>query len=111
MPVIVFARGAGSKHGTVAAETGAQAISVEQSMELEAVLRMVPAVCAIQGNLDPVLLLAGGDQLAARVGTMLRGIPMQRHVFNLGHGIKPMTKPEHVAETIAAVRAFDARPA
>lgn len=110
VPIIVFARGAGSKHGHVAAETGAQAVGVEQSMELGAVLETVPAGCAVQGNLDPVSLLAGGEELAARVDDLLRGVPMQRHVFNLGHGIKPTTDPAHVGQAIAAVRAFDARP-
>ena len=75
VPMIVFARGAGSKHGHVAAETGAQAVGVEQSMELGAVLETVPAGCAVQGNLDPVSLLAGGEELAARVETVLRGVP------------------------------------
>jgi len=109
IPVIVFARGAGSKHGHVAAETGAQAVGIEQSMELGAVLQAVPPECAVQGNLDPVSLLAGGEALTKRVEDLLRGAPMRRHVFNLGHGIKPATDPAHVGQAIAAVRAFDAR--
>jgi uroporphyrinogen decarboxylase len=109
IPVIVFARGAGSKHGHVAAATGAQAVGVEQATELDAVLKALPAECAVQGNLDPVSLLAGGEELGARVEAVLRGVPMQRHIFNLGHGIKPATDPAHVAQAIAAVRGMDAR--
>lgn len=109
IPIIVFARGAGSKHGAVATATDAQAVGIEQAMELSVVLEDVPLRCAVQGNLDPVMLLAGGERLAGRVEGLLRGVPMQRHIFNLGHGIKPGTPPEHVAQAIAAVRAFDTR--
>lgn len=108
VPVIVFARGAGSKHTAVAAATGAQAVGIEQAMELGAVLMALPDSCAVQGNLDPVSLLAGGERLAARVHDILETVPMNRHVFNLGHGIKPATDPAHVSQAIAAVRAFDA---
>ncbi|MBL8906484.1 MAG: uroporphyrinogen decarboxylase [Rhizobiales bacterium] len=109
VPVIVFARGAGSKHGRVAAETGAQAVGIEQAVELASVLKAVPEHCAVQGNLDPVALLAGGERLARRVENVIREVPLHRHVFNLGHGIKPATDPAHVAEAIAAVRAADTR--
>jgi uroporphyrinogen decarboxylase len=109
IPVIVFARGAASKHAAVASATGAQAVGIEQSMELAAVLATLPATCAVQGNLDPVSLLAGGEHLGSRVENLLRAVPKERHVFNLGHGIKPATDPAHVAAAIAAVRAHDAR--
>jgi uroporphyrinogen decarboxylase len=109
IPIIVFARGAGSKHGAVAEATGAQAVGIEQAMELAAILEGLPKQCAVQGNLDPVALLAGGDRLAARVEDVIRDVPMDRHIFNLGHGIKPATDPESVAQVIAAVRAADMR--
>jgi len=109
VPVIVFARGAGSKHGHVAAVTGAQAIGIEQGMEPGSVLKTVPGHSAIQGNLDPVALLAGGERLSGRVENIINQVPMERHVFNLGHGIKPATDPAHVAQVIAAVRMMDSR--
>ena len=59
---------------------------------------------ALQGNLDPLRLLAGGDGLATealRIRDALRGRP---HVFNLGHGVLPQTPPEHVALLVDAVR-------
>ncbi len=64
VPVIVFARGAGSKHAFVAEQTQAQAVGIEQSMELAVVLQSLPSNCAVQGNLDPVSLLAGGDAVS-----------------------------------------------
>ena len=60
---------------------------------------------AVQGNLDPLLLVAGGPQLDARVREtleMLRGAPF---IFNLGHGIVPHTPPENVARLVELVRA------
>jgi uroporphyrinogen decarboxylase len=59
---------------------------------------------AVQGNLDPVLLLTGGPAMAAAVRgivTALRGRPF---VFNLGHGILPETPPEHVTALVEHVR-------
>jgi len=111
IPVIVFARGAGSKHGRVAETSGAQAVGIEQAMELAAVLANMAKHCAVQGNLDPIALLAGGERLTSRVENVISEVPMQRHIFNLGHGIRPATDPGHVAQAIAAVRAMDARRA
>jgi uroporphyrinogen decarboxylase len=58
----------------------------------------------VQGNLDPLLLAAGGPALKARVAetlTAMRGVPF---IFNLGHGIVPFTPPEHVSELVALIR-------
>jgi len=109
IPIIVFARGAGSKHGAIAEATRAEAVGIEQAMELDSVLRSLPKDCAVQGNLDPVALLAGGELLARRVTDVIRRVPIERHIFNLGHGVKPATDVAHVMQAIAAVRAVDAK--
>jgi len=109
VPVIVFARGAGSKHGHVAEVAQADAVGVEQAMELASVLETLPRDCAIQGNLDPVALLAGGEELLVLTGAILRDVPMERHIFNLGHGIKPGTDPDNLSQVISAVRGLDTR--
>ncbi len=60
---------------------------------------------AVQGNLDPLLLVAGGEALeraGARTGRTR--LPACRYVFNLGHGIVPETPPENVARLVALVR-------
>jgi len=109
VPVIVFARGAGSKHGHVAKVTEADAVGVEQAMELASVLSALPDGCAIQGNLDPVALLAGGEELPALTEAILRDVPPERHIFNLGHGIKPGTDPDNLTQVISTVRGLDSR--
>jgi len=59
---------------------------------------------AVQGNLDPVLLLAGGETMRSRVARILAALGSGPFVFNLGHGVLPPTPPEHVAELVALVR-------
>jgi uroporphyrinogen decarboxylase len=107
VPVIVFARGAGSKHARVAAAVGAEAVGVEQAIELNWVLRDLPERCAVQGNLDPTALLADGGRLEALTIAVLQQAPMERHIFNLGHGVKPSTDPATLSRVIETVRQWD----
>jgi uroporphyrinogen decarboxylase len=58
----------------------------------------------VQGNLDPLLLVAGGDALKARVDEILELMDGKAFIFNLGHGIVPETPPEHVADLVRYVR-------
>jgi uroporphyrinogen decarboxylase len=102
-PVIVFARGAGNGHVGIAAATMANAVSVEQGIDLAAVARY----SAVQGNLDPAVLLEDPSVLADEVKRICGSVPMQRHIFNLGHGITPMTDPGAVTALVAAVREHD----
>ena len=60
---------------------------------------------AVQGNLDPLLLVAGGEALSVRVRETLHAMRGAPFIFNLGHGIVPETPPDHVAELVALVRA------
>lgn len=106
-PVIVFARGVGGGHGAVARDTQATAIGIEQGVTLSDMLSDVPPNVAVQGNLAPEVLLESNDVIVAKVGAMLDGVPMGRHIFNLGHGIVPQVKPEAVTTLVNAVRSFD----
>ncbi len=104
LPVIGFPRGAAARLAEYAARTGVDAVGVDWSTDLGAVRHALPRGVASQGNLDPLLLAAGGDRLDAEIDAILdatRGAP---HVFNLGHGIVPETNPEHVARLVARVR-------
>ncbi|MCX7380591.1 MAG: uroporphyrinogen decarboxylase [Alphaproteobacteria bacterium] len=104
VPLIGFPRLAGMLLGEYAAQTGVQAVAMDTSMDPAAMAKLVPAHIALQGNLDPLALLAGGAPMvegAKRITAALRGRP---HVFNLGHGIVKQTPPEHVAALVAAVR-------
>jgi uroporphyrinogen decarboxylase len=107
-PVIVFARGVGDAHGDVALKTGASVVGVEQGVELANVIAGLPEGVAAQGNLAPELLLESDDVVRQGINAVLKGVSMQRHIFNLGHGIVPQVKPETVTVLVNAVRSFDA---
>lgn len=105
VPVIGFPRGAGALYPTFASETGVAAVGLDTSVPLEWARREVsPLGMALQGNLDPLLLVAGGSVLrdeARRMVETMRGAP---YVFNLGHGITPETDPANVEVMLRAVR-------
>ncbi|HUO92019.1 MAG TPA: uroporphyrinogen decarboxylase [Rhizomicrobium sp.] len=85
-------------------ETRVDAISLDTAASMRWAVSQFGGRTVIQGNLDPIALIAGGNALEAGVADILaasRGIPF---VFNLGHGILPETPPEHVAELVALVR-------
>ncbi len=107
IPIIAFARGAGMRHADVAFKTGADAVSVEQDVRLQNLLPALPSHAAIQGNLAPEVLLSTEKDLRLAITDALSGIPMNRHIFNLGHGIHQTTRPEMVTAAIDAVRAHD----
>lgn len=107
IPVIAFARGAGSRHVRVATGVGSAAISVEQETEIDALLPLLPDHIVVQGNLDPVALLCGEEIIACETRRIAASVPRNRHIFNLGHGIKQQTSPEALSKVIAAVREAD----
>jgi uroporphyrinogen decarboxylase len=106
-PVIVFARGVGGGHAEVAAGTSASAVGIEQNVGLSKVLEDLGPRVAVQGNLAPETLLEASDVIEAETLKVLSGVPMDRHIFNLGHGIVPQVKPEAVTMLIKTVRNFD----
>ena len=106
-PVIVFGRGIGAGHVALAQATGASAVSIEQDQSLQDVLYSLPEGVAVQGNLNPDVLLAGGSALAQAVRAICASVPKERHIFNLGHGILQQTPLENVAEMLKVVRAHD----
>jgi uroporphyrinogen decarboxylase len=104
IPVIGFPRLAGTQLGRYALETGVEAVAMDTGAQPEIVATMVPEGVALQGNLDPLALVAGGDELAEQAEDIARALRGRPHVFNLGHGILPHTPPEHVAQLVHAVR-------
>jgi uroporphyrinogen decarboxylase len=107
-PVIVFARGVGvAGHLEVARVVDCAALSIEQDVDLNALLEALPPHMAVQGNLNPQLLLAGDDVFVPAVEKIVRSVPLDRHIFNLGHGIVPSVAPERVGQLIEIVRQND----
>jgi uroporphyrinogen decarboxylase len=104
VPIIGFPRGAGLLGERYVKETGVDAISCDTSLPLEFVRDRLQSLVPVQGNLDPLLLLAGGPELDARVDAILTTLGRSPFVFNLGHGIHPDTPVEHVARLVALVK-------
>ncbi|MBW3166897.1 uroporphyrinogen decarboxylase [Qipengyuania flava] len=106
-PVIGFPKGAGEKLSAYARETGVQAVGVDETIDPEWAARELPPGMPVQGNFDPLLLLAGSDRLEARARFILEAFADRPHVFNLGHGIDRRTPIAHVERLLATVRAFE----
>lgn len=104
IPVIGFPKGAGSKLAAYARETGVDAIGMDETLDPAWVDAQLPAGMPVQGNLDPLLVEAGGPMLPKRVRTILDAFEDRPHIFNLGHGIGQFTPIEHVHELLEAVR-------
>ncbi|MGV2494643.1 uroporphyrinogen decarboxylase [Pelagerythrobacter aerophilus] len=106
LPVIGFPKGSGEKLPAYARETGVAAIGVDETLDPAWVARELPAGMPVQGNLDPLLLLAGGERLASGARAILEAFAGRPHVFNLGHGIGQHTPIAHVETLIETVRAW-----
>jgi uroporphyrinogen decarboxylase len=104
VPVIGFPKGAGEKLAAYARETGVDAVGVDETIDPAWAARALPAGMPVQGNLDPLLLLAGGDELTRQARHILETFADRPHVFNLGHGIGQHTPLEHVEALCDTVR-------
>ena len=104
VPVIGFPRGAGGKLGAYARETGVDAIGIDETAEPAWANRELPERMPVQGNLDPLALIAGGPPLKEAVARILDAFSGRPHIFNLGHGIQQDTPIAHVEELMALVR-------
>src|SRR5690606_3149352 len=103
-PVIGFPKGSGEKLPAYARETGVDAVGIDETIDPRWAARELPAGMPVQGNLDPLLLLAGGDQLEAAARRILDAFAERPHVFNLGHGIDKTTPIAHVERLLEVVR-------
>ena len=104
VPVIGFPRGAGALLGRYARETGVTALGVDTQTPAAFARREAPAGMPLQGNLDPQLLIVGGAPLESGARAVVEAFRDSPHIFNLGHGITPLTPPEHLSALIAAVK-------
>jgi len=85
-------------------ETGVDAISFDTSTPMSWAAKTLGGKVALQGNLDPVVLIAGGRALQKGVDAILDEARAAPFIFNLGHGILPETPIAHVEELVARVR-------
>ena len=104
VPVIGFPKGAGAKLVAYARETGVDAVGLDETIDPAWAMRELPERLPVQGNLDPLLLLAGGEALEQRAEWILEAFAGRPHVFNLGHGIDKETPIAHVERLLEIVR-------
>jgi uroporphyrinogen decarboxylase len=103
VPVIGFPRGNSAQYQNYVAGTGIGALGCDTAAPLDLMARMQNLV-PVQGNLDPLLLLAGGNAMERRVKVILSLLSQKPFVFNLGHGILPGTPLENVERLVSLVR-------
>ena len=96
VPIIGFPRGAGILVARYAAETRVDAVSLDTGVPLGRAGELIPQR-VLQGNLDPVALVAGGTAMEREVRRIREALAGRAHIFNLGHGVLPQTPPENVA--------------
>jgi len=106
IPVIGFPRQAGPLYTDYIKETGVAAISLDQTASVSWAAQKIQPLCTVQGNLDPHVLVAGGEALKESLKEILSTLGGAPFIFNLGHGILPTTPPEHVAELTAFIRSW-----
>ena len=104
IPIIGFPRGAGDKLAAYAT-TGVDGIGLDQMTDLASAIKAVPSNIALQGNLAPELLLAGGAAMEAEARRIIAAMKDRPFIFNLGHGVMQPTPPEHVAALVSLVQA------
>jgi len=106
VPIIGFPRGAGPRYATYAAETGVDAVGLDAAVGLAYARNELQTRVAVQGNLDPALVVAGGPPMEAAARRILRALGDGPFVFNLGHGILPETPVDNVVALARLVRAW-----
>jgi uroporphyrinogen decarboxylase len=107
LPIIGFPRGSSRENYIrYAKETCVSAVSVDQFIDpVFAAQELAPHAC-VQGNLDPNLLLEGGEKLKQATLSILKALPT-RHIFNLGHGVLKETPPDHIVQLTKIIREWD----
>jgi uroporphyrinogen decarboxylase len=104
VPVIGFPKGAGGKLAAYAAGTKVGAIGIDETVDPAWAAEQLPENLPVQGNLDPLALIAGGKSLSGAVTRILDALAGRPHIFNLGHGILPDTPIAHVEQLLAQVK-------
>ncbi|MDT1061638.1 uroporphyrinogen decarboxylase [Paracoccus sp. CPCC 101403] len=104
LPVIAFPREAGPRYAGFARATGADCVALDNSVSADWAAAEVQKDGCVQGNLDPRLLVQGGDALETETRRVVRAFSGGPHIFNLGHGITPDADPDNVSRMIAAIR-------
>jgi len=104
VPIIGFPKGAGAKLAAYTAETGVDAVGLDETVDPAWADAMLPPGMPVQGNIDPLALIAGGEALSRSVARIRAAFDERPHILNLGHGILQDTPIAHVETLLAMVR-------
>jgi uroporphyrinogen decarboxylase len=104
VPVIGFPKGAGGKLRAYADEAGVTAVGLDETVDPSWAAEELPEEMPVQGNLDPLALVAGGEMLSGAVNRILDAFAGRPHIFNLGHGIQQDTPITHVEQLLDQVK-------
>ena len=103
-PIIGFPKGFGDGLLDFANNTGIDAIGLDHSVDPLWAAKNMPPKLPVQGNLDPLSLLSAGDQMLNNIDNILAAFHDRPHIFNLGHGITPLTPVKNVQLMIDHIR-------
>ncbi len=104
VPIIGFPKGAGGKLAAYAKGTNVDALGLDETVDPHWADKILPPGLPVQGNLDPLALIAGGEALSSAVANIRLAFTDRPHIFNLGHGIQQDTPIAHVEELVKLVR-------
>ena len=104
LPVIAFPREAGEKYVGFAKAVGADCLAIDTSVDAEWAAEHLQVDGCVQGNLDPKLMVTGGEALQSEARRICAALKNGPHIFNLGHGITPDADPENVHRLLEAIR-------
>ena len=106
-PIIAFPKGAGLRFATFAESTGVKALGLDSTVPVDWAAKALQPKVAVQGNLDPLLLVLGGKPMEDAARRILSALGNGPFVFNLGHGIVPETPPENVGRLSDLIRQWN----
>lgn len=104
VPVIGFPRGAGTMLPAYVDATGVSVVGLDTAISPAFVNRELSSDFPVQGHLDPLLLMAGGEKMERRVNELIEAYRDRPHIFNLGHGVLPETPIRHVERVLEIIR-------
>lgn len=104
LPVITFPREAGDKYIGFAKAVGADCLALDTSVDATWAAQHLQKDGCVQGNLDPKLMITGGDALRQEARRIVDALKNGPHIFNLGHGITPEADPENVHVLLEEIR-------
>ncbi len=104
LPVISFPKGLGEGLVDYADRADIQGLGLDHYTDRRWAAQNIRKDIVLQGNLDPLCLVAGGDQLKREVDDIMQKFSGRGHIFNLGHGVVPQTPPENLARLVEMIR-------